>query len=393
MLDEREQSEMLDRARLAVLLDAAATPGSAVGAALATAIAQVADSTFVQVVNDAIRLRDKLLAWIGAAGSVDAAIAGLCDPLGITAADTPAQVEAEITNGPLLPMREWTAVADVLRTGGKTDKVRAASLAGALAETGAARIDNYLDVFFTKDRDPRDRVMTQPLERLHRELAGKLSAERDRLVPLITRRRAVRCREHTRALVMIANLVLERYRQDKDKRGLLDYDDLIGRSLDLLKRVDAAWVHYKLDLGIDHVLIDEAQDTSPQQWEIVSQLVSEFTAGAGARGLLPRSIFAVGDEKQSIFSFQGAVPDAFAEKRRAFTRDYTAAGLSLHSVKLEHSFRSLPIIVEAVDTVFKQEAAYRGLTADPIPTAHAAVRLPAAGYVEICEFGAAGKAA
>ena len=73
-------------------------------------------------------------------------------------------------------------------------------------------------------------------------------------------------------------------------------------------------MHYKLDLGIDHVLIDEAQDTSPKQWEVIERLVAEFAAGAGARGTLKRSIFAVGDDKQSIFSFQGAEPEAFARE-------------------------------------------------------------------------------
>ena len=67
-------------------------------------------------------------------------------------------------------------------------------------------------------------------------------------------------------------------------------------------------MHYKLDRGVDHVLIDEAQDTSPRQWDIVDHIISEFTAGAGARDGIVRTVFAVGDEKQSIFSFQGAAP-------------------------------------------------------------------------------------
>ena len=99
---------------------------------------------------------------------------------------------------------------------------------------------------------------------------------------------------------------------------MLDYDDLIDRTLDLFRRTSAAWVLYKLDLGIDHVLLDEAQDTSPKQWEIVQTLVGEFVAGAGARGPKKRTLFAVGDDKQSIFSFQGAAPEKFAAMRRDF---------------------------------------------------------------------------
>ncbi len=104
---------------------------------------------------------------------------------------------------------------------------------------------------------------------------------------------------------------LTRYAAEKNYRGLVDYDDLIDKTLGLLTNVDAAWVHYKLDFGIDHLLIDEAQDTSSKQWDIVRRLVGEFTAGAGARDVT-RTIFAVGDEKQSIYSFQNAAPREFA---------------------------------------------------------------------------------
>ena len=125
------------------------------------------------------------------------------------------------------------------------------------------------------------------------------------------------CRERSAALVTVAYEVVTRYPEEKERRGLLDYDDLIDKTLGLLTNVDAAWVHYKLDLGIDHLLIDEAQDTSSKQWEIVSQLVAEFTAGAGARDVI-RTIFAVGDEKQSIYSFQNAAPKEFAKMLRYF---------------------------------------------------------------------------
>ena len=102
---------------------------------------------------------------------------------------------------------------------------------------------------------------------------------------------------------------------------MLDYDDLIDKTLALFARSSAAWVLYKLDLGIDHVLIDEAQDTSPKQWDIVRTIVSEFTPG-GARPNVKRTVFAVGDEKQSIFSFQGAAPLAFDEMRREFAGQF-----------------------------------------------------------------------
>ena len=134
---------------------------------------------------------------------------------------------------------------------------------------------------------------------------------------MLERRNAVVCRDRSGAVLIVADAVLTRYGAEKSRRGLLDYDDLIDQTLALLDNVDAAWVHFKLDLGIDHVLIDEAQDTSNKQWQIVRRLVAEFTAGKGARELT-RTIFAVGDEKQSIFSFQNAAPEEFAAMQRYF---------------------------------------------------------------------------
>src|SRR4029077_5367299 len=131
------------------------------------------------------------------------------------------------------------------------------------------------------------------------------------------RRRAVTVRDRSQALLHIGTAVSAHYRREKEERGLLDYDDLIDKTLEMLGRVSSGWVHYKLDRGIDHVLIDEAQDTSPKQWGIVRHLVAEFFAGKGASEQ-KRTIFAVGDEKQSIFSFQGAAPAEFENMRREF---------------------------------------------------------------------------
>ena len=147
---------------------------------------------------------------------------------------------------------------------------------------GAERVEAYLQVFFASKHKPRKR-RHQSLAKNDPALAQRLTEEQGRLVPLRERRKAVVCRDRSAALITIADAVIARYRAEKDRRGLLDYDDLIEKTLALLDKVDAAWVHYKLDLGIDHVLIDEAQDTSPKQWEIIQALIGEFFAGAGAR--------------------------------------------------------------------------------------------------------------
>ena len=165
----------------------------------------------------------------------------------------------------------------------------------------------------------------------------------------------------------IATAAAANYRREKQERGLLDYDDLIDKTLAMLDRVSSGWVHYKLDRGVDHVLIDEAQDTSPRQWDIVAHIISEFTSGAGARDGVVRTVFAVGDEKQSIFSFQGAAPREFDLRRRELKRKFEDAGLKFDPVSFTYSFRSGPAILQSVDHVFRDEAIYRSIHAPKMP--------------------------
>jgi ATP-dependent helicase/nuclease subunit A len=383
VLEERAEAELIDKLRLEVLLQAAAAPDGPLGRALATAITAAADQTFAAVVREAIGQRDVLMKWVDLVGGVEAAIAGLAGALGIASDDTRERVNAEIVDGPNLPSARWAAIAATLRAGSAADQRQAACLAEAMTTQGDERVRTYLKFFFTGSGEPRKSLLTRALEVANPELAAEFCAERERLCDLVQRRRAVVTRDRTAALVTIAAEVIYRYRAEKERRGLLDYDDLVDKTLAMLVTVNPSWVHYKLDRGIDHVLIDEAQDTSPKQWEVVQRLVSEFTAGAGARDGVHRSIFAVGDEKQSIFSFQGAAPHYFAEMKRHFETAYTDSGFRFVGVDFKYSFRSAPVVLDAVDKVFARPEAYRGLTADPVQTVHQAVRDNAPGIVEV----------
>ena len=191
-----------------------------------------------------------------------------------------------------------------------------------------------------------------------------MKREAERVGPLLERRRALLIRERTRALLIVASAVADNIRREKQERGLLDYDDLIDKTLAMLDSGASGWVHFKLDRGVDHILIDEAQDTSSRQWEIILHLISEFTAGEGARDGVRRTIFAVGDEKQSIFSFQGANPREFAGKRDELRKRFRDAGLIFEEVKFNYSFRSGPAILQSVDWVFREPAIFGSIHAD-----------------------------
>ncbi len=382
VLDERDQTDMMERANLAVLLEAARTPESALGRALAFAMAQAADVTFKEVVHEACLSREHFMAWADGAGSVEAAMNQVCRALGVTPDARLDAIEREMVDGPHLPRSRWLAAAEAFEQGGKSDATQGARLRTAAALSGAAQLDEYLSLFITGDGGARKVLMTKALAASQGTLAAALMQEQPRLLQLDEQRRAVIQRDRTHALLVIASAVAAHYRREKQARGLLDYDDLIDKTHTMLTGGYASWVHFKLDRGIDHVLIDEAQDTSPRQWDIIESFVSEFTAGAGAREIR-RTVFAVGDEKQSIFSFQGAAPREFDLRRRAMMTRHAHAKLAFESVSFKHSFRSGAAILDSVDYVFREQAIYKSIHNDDAYPVHDALPDAAPAMVEL----------
>ena len=379
VLDDAEHTQLLEQLTLNVLLEGADAPDGKLGRALAAAMVAAADQTFRDVVREAIAKRGTIMT----AGDRDTALANLSTSLGVDPSDDAAKIEAEYFTRSLISQGEWPAQAKILAEGNKTDVEQARRFAGLEALPDAERVASYLQIFCTGEGTPRKSIVTKAIK--DTALVERLCREQERICALLERRRAVACRDRSSALLTIAYEVLERYLKEKERRGLLDYDDLIDKALALLGNVDAAWVHYKLDLGIDHVLIDEAQDTSKKQWQIVVHLTDEFTAGAGARPFT-RTIFPVGDEKQSIYSFQNAAPKEFAEMRRYFERRHTNSGLDFIFRELKHSFRSGESILAAVDLVFKSTEMAASVSSDAggFPP-HLALPDALPGVVEIWE--------
>jgi ATP-dependent helicase/nuclease subunit A len=198
-----------------------------------------------------------------------------------------------------------------------------------------------------------------------KDVRGALGSDLEALNALMARvadarplRLALAAHGRTLALHRFASAWLSRYDTAKRARGWLDFDDLITGARRLLSDPSvASWVLWRLDGGIDHVLVDEAQDTSPAQWDVVRLLTQDFTAGDSARAAGERTLFVVGDPKQSIYSFQGADPDAFARMRRHFADRLAAVGQSLQDEHLLWSFRSSPGVLALVDGTFPNSAA------------------------------------
>ena len=241
----------------------------------------------------------------------------------------------------------------------------------------------YASAFLTDEGKIRNRLATKGAIAALPEAVEILDAEARRLLDLISRLKAARLAESSAAILTLGAEMIERYARLKESHAALDYEDLVLAARRLLETPGIApWVLFKLDGGIDHILVDEAQDTNPAQWRIIELLAEEFFVGEGARPG-PRTVFAVGDVKQSIFSFQGADPEAFVAMRRHFDRRLASLGSVLEEVPLTISFRSTEAVLAAVDAIFAQAPAQAGVSLDGRPIAHQAARLGQAGHVEL----------
>jgi len=268
--------------------------------------------------------------------------------------------------------------------GVQADAARALDWLGQDREGRAGSWDVWHKLLIKADGRPCVFLNRRLAER-HPGVAAVLETEQERVCALADARVAVRLADATSALLRVARPILGAYRSRKGELGLLDYPDLITRTTQLLQDPGAAWVLYKLDGGIDHLLLDEVQDTAPEQWKIAHRLTEEFFAGLGARSdaKLPRTFFAVGDPKQSIFSFQGAEPQEFDRARGLMGQRVRHAGEHWRRVTLDVSFRSTRPVLTLVDAVFAEgsDAAKGVVTGETLR--HFANRSGDAGRVEL----------
>lgn len=390
VLDDRRAAEMLRRARETVFRTA--PPGSDLDRAIAAITDLCSDSTFPDLIASVTRARGRIVRAMRAWGGRDALLDGLSRHLGLDPAATAEGVLAAACADDACDLAGLRALCRALADcGGKTDGKHAGAMSPWLAAAAADRPalwDGYLTAFLTKDGGPRS-TKSYPCKAavaLLADAAEIVAAEQDRLLRVCETLAAVRLRDATRHLIVLADAVFAAYARQKAKGGWLDYDDLIQKARDLLALAEARpWVLYKLDGGLDHILVDEAQDTSPDQWEVADALSAEFFVGEGARSAV-RTLFAVGDPKQSIYRFQGADPEMFREQRLRVERGAASAGLGFAPVRLAVSFRSVKAVLDVVDATFDDPEAGDGVREpglDPVEARHLAARAGEAGLVEL----------
>lgn len=386
VLDERSAAEMLADARQTVLAQARDGPAAP---DLAEAIAVVATHAHEQdvaaIVGGLAAERTRLGRLLGTTGGLDRAVEAIHRLLDVSPDDRPEAVIAAACADEAFDMMGLQRAAGAMAGGSKIDQRHGRIIAAWLEDPArrAATFEDYLRAFFTQEGARRATLVHKQALTAAPGIDRVLDGEAQRLGAVRAQLDAIEVARATAALLRLGAAILGVYEQRKRARALLDYDDLIVRTRDLLAREGAAsWVLYKLDGGLDHVLIDEAQDTNPEQWEVIAALTAEFFAGEGAQAA-PRTVFAVGDAKQSIYSFQRADPDAFARMRQTFARRARDAAQTWRPIKLDFSFRSSAAILSAVDAVFAQVRTRAGVVFGDEDLQHRPVRLGQGGLVEV----------
>ncbi len=385
VMDERTSAEML-RAALESLYAEARAGDQALAGAFGTVTAHLSEEGFAELAGKLTAERARLRRALSLAGGSDGAVAALRGRLGVGPEDTEGEILAAAVAEDALDGKALRQAAEALDSGTESDISRAVVLRNWLAAGHEERVTGfagYRALYFTQAGDVRKRLATKGALDAWPEVVDTLGVEATRLGAVGERLKALVVAEATGALLRLGSALLDHYAREKAARARLDYDDLILSARELLTRPGVApWVLFKLDGGIDHILVDEAQDTNPEQWEVIGALAEEFFAGEGAREVA-RTVFAVGDTKQSIFSFQRADPDAFAAMREHFAARAEGAGRPLVPVALEVSFRSTGAVLAAVDAVFARDAARAGVALDGRPIRHHAHRAGQAGLVEV----------
>ncbi len=394
VMDERETAEAIAEARDSVLTLADGETGLSLAAGRIMTL--VGERDFLELLGGVTRERGRIRRLLDDSGGRAGAAERTRRALGLAEGETVRKLLARfcardtdhlwtVAAGLLgryagtLSEEELRALADDGNgSAGATDRRNARAVMDWIGNPAPESFDDYALVYLTRAGEPRRRLgPPKSLERMPR-LEETLRDEAAEVHEVAKRRKAIRTATSTGDLLVVADAILAHYERHKRRRAVLDYDDLILRARALVERA-APWVMFKLDGGIDHVLIDEAQDTNADEWAIVGAITEEFFSGEGARDTR-RTVFAVGDEKQSIFGFQGAAPDEFARMKELVSGRAADAGLPWEEVPLARSYRSVPPVLRAVDIVFAGEAA-KGVSA--VPVSHVSHRGGQAGLVEV----------
>ena len=325
----------------------------------------VSEYTFADMIENIVKARKQMVRIMEEKGGLQSFLTALSAKLGTKDEKTDEVLLADFMDS--LRSKESEIRADIKAYtigGGARDKDKAENLAVVLAHNfDVADYEKYRSSFLNGNNKIYGTGYGPSVnaQAADAALLNRFTAEGERLEQFEQKRQKCKLYQSTKAAFMLAREINRRYEEYKQARSCMDFDDLIRHTQNLLQKSDARqWVLYKLDGGIDHILVDEAQDTSPAQWDIIEKLSDDFFSGNGQKEI-NRTIFVVGDRKQSIFSFQGADPTKFDEMSALFEQKVKAANQEFKPVSLDISFRSAPAVLDAVNQIFATPQAADGV--------------------------------
>lgn len=388
VMDDRTAREYLTAAQHDLILRAGQDPQSPLAQAFTYVTSALNAEDMGKLLDQLASGRGRLWRIVSAHGGAENLIRDVYSRLDTAPEMGEEKIIAAACADPALEAEALRGVLAHMPSAGVRVSGRAPDIAQWLAADVKERahlFGDYLRCFLTSKYEFFDKLTDNPLDDACPRAAEILSREAQRLMGFYERIRAAQTAQATVALLRLSLDILDGYQRRKLDHALLDYDDLIEHTASLLETDSrAGWVLFKLDGGLDHILVDEAQDTSPAQWRVIRALSAEFFTGLGTRdeGVL-RTIFVVGDEKQSIFSFQGADPAEFDRMRNYFSQRVSESGGDWAPVDMNISFRSTATVLHLVNTVYARHEVRLGVVANPSQdVTHYSHREGEAGLIE-----------
>lgn len=383
-LEDQQRLEYLQRAFQRIMLQARAEISSPLGQAYHHLSGVLNEQQFEDLMSSMIsessQLQHVQKTFFSALGLYES----LCETFDIPSTKTTADlikdafISSQFNEDNL---RKCCAVLATSKT--KTDLKNAATLEKFLSASPQQKheyFDAYCQIFLTAKDKIKANLVSKALIADNPYILDMLENEAERILNVRDRIKCLQSLKYTRDLFIFGLEVYQEYQRLKDREAVLDFDDLILKTLELLKEDMMAWVLYKLDQSLEHILIDEAQDTNPEQWQIIKALCDDFFSGKSANRNT-RTLFTVGDHKQSIYSFQRASPKEFERMQAYFSEKIKYSEQKFQKISLNVSFRTTQTVLDIIDQTFASPAMQEGMGPDKVQ--HHSYRLGQAGHVEL----------
>lgn len=361
VVDERTANELLSEAQLMLLTEEEGATPTEVTQSLDYLIGEASELSFGKLMRAMIQQRRRFVHTLNHPGGLKQAKAALFAAFDFTPATTRTELRTRHFSYEPEAIKDIRHLAQTLLSGSANEQKEAAKMLLFLESNMKdwSALDDYVSAFMTKEQQIRMNVPTKKFAAKYPGLIEVWNHEAERCQRYLSDVKLLDNALLSAHSLQVADALFGHYERLKRRRGVLDYDDLILHTRRLMCEGAPGsldWVLYKLDGGIDHLLLDEAQDTSAEQWAITQRLAEEFYAGLSARDV-ERTLFVVGDGKQSIYRFQGAEPEDFHRMRSHFSQRAEQSRHVWQNVQLDVSFRSVQAVLDVVDATFNQAGA------------------------------------